>query len=352
MRCPSLKELPPPPEGKAGWPWTEESPQLSDTMSAGQPWPKISIIIPSYNQCMYLEETIRSGLLQNYPNLELILIDGASKDGSDKIITKYKQWISYWVSEPDKGQSYAINKGLRKCTGEIITWISSDDLYLPGAFYEVGSRWPQSKHYGVIVGAFYFMDEASKIEKIKYPPRLPHPGPLDLSITPPQDWRLHQVSTFYTRNALDNVGRYVREDLRYNMDRELLFRICQRHKTFLINDALAAFRRQNASKSWSISNMIPMSCEFAQIYYLFLTTNNKDNKQRKKIAGYFKAKGYVKYAKYSSNILSSLRALFTVLFYKPSFIIQKDYLLVWLKLLRILSFLQRLKKIIIKKVAQ
>lgn len=97
-------------------------------MSSGSVWPKVSIITPSYNQGQFIEETIRSILLQGYPNLEYIIIDGGSTDNTLDVIKKYEPWISYWVSEPDKGQSDAINKGIEKCTGEIFNWICSDDF--------------------------------------------------------------------------------------------------------------------------------------------------------------------------------------------------------------------------------
>lgn len=100
-------------------------------------YPKISIITPSYNQGKYLERTILSVLQQNYPNLEYIIIDGGSTDNSVEIIKKYESKIAYWTSEKDRGQSHAINKGLRKVTGDIVAWINSDDWYDEGVFYEV-----------------------------------------------------------------------------------------------------------------------------------------------------------------------------------------------------------------------
>lgn len=123
-----LELLPSPPDGKTGWPWTEESAKPPGFRKDGSSWPRISIITPSYNQGSFIEETIRSVLLQNYPDLEYIIIDGGSNDNSVEIIRKYEKYISFWISEPDKGQSDAINKGFRKCNGKLVNWICSDDL--------------------------------------------------------------------------------------------------------------------------------------------------------------------------------------------------------------------------------
>ena len=128
MNCPSLNELPAPPSGRTGWPWTEESARLPGETALARSLPVVSVITPSYNQGNYLEETIRSVLLQGYPKLEYIVLDGGSQDRSLEILKKYSPWLSYWVSEPDAGQSDAINRGLNKAAGEFATWINSDDL--------------------------------------------------------------------------------------------------------------------------------------------------------------------------------------------------------------------------------
>ena len=138
MRCPRLNELPPPPAGRTGWPWTEETPPLPAAAPSGKPWPVISIITTSFNQATYVEETIRSILLQGYPNLEYILIEGGSTDESPAIVQKYKRWFTHWDSEPDCDQTHKINKGLARCTGEVFNWISSDDHLMPGALETVG----------------------------------------------------------------------------------------------------------------------------------------------------------------------------------------------------------------------
>ena len=128
MRCPSLTELPPPPPGRTGWTWTEESSRLPEQTPEGHSWPRITIVTPSFNQGRFIEEAIRSILLQGYPDLEYFVLDGGSTDDSVKIIEKYSPWISFWVSEPDRGQSAAINRGLRMGSGAYATWINSDDM--------------------------------------------------------------------------------------------------------------------------------------------------------------------------------------------------------------------------------
>lgn len=138
MRCPTLSELPEPIEGKLGFPWTEASPQLHDRNPDGLEWAKISIVTPNYNYGQFIEETIRSVLLQGYPNLEYIIIDGGSTDNSVEIIRKYEPWLTFWVSEKDRGQSNAINKGFEHTSGFIRGYLNSDDLFLSGALEKVG----------------------------------------------------------------------------------------------------------------------------------------------------------------------------------------------------------------------
>lgn len=136
--------------GKSNWPWTEETDP--GVYTAEIQWPRISIVTPSYNHGLYIEETIRSILLQNYPNLEFIIIDGGSTDNTVEIIKKYEQWLTYWVSEKDRGQTHAINKGLLKCTGEIFNWINSDDLLAKNSLYKLAKVFLENNKPDVICG--------------------------------------------------------------------------------------------------------------------------------------------------------------------------------------------------------
>lgn len=158
MRCPSLAQLPPPPPGKTGWPWTEEGPSMTETMPDGRPWPPISIVTPSYNQASFLEETIRSVLLQGYPNLEYIVIDGGSSDGSVEVIEQYETWLACWVSEPDRGQAHAINKGFARASGQIFAWLNSDDVYEPEALQQIATKLARSPACNLVYGDGSYID--------------------------------------------------------------------------------------------------------------------------------------------------------------------------------------------------
>ncbi len=159
----ALQDLPAPPEGKTGWPWTEQSEPLPDKKPDGSEWSRISIVTPSYNQGQFIEETIRSVLLQGYPNLEYIIIDGGSTDNSVEILKKYECWLAYWVSESDRGQSHALNKGFRRATGELIGWQNSDDYYEPAVFANTATLLNKLGDVDIIYGNVNYVNESGKL---------------------------------------------------------------------------------------------------------------------------------------------------------------------------------------------
>lgn len=130
------EKFPPVPSEKTGWPWVVESIPTSPIFPNNNAWPKVSIVTSSYNQGDYLEKTIRSVLLQGYPNLEYVIIDGGSSDNSVDVIKKYEPWLSYWVSEPDNGIYDAWNKALRVVTGDWIAFIGCGDVFVDKAIGE------------------------------------------------------------------------------------------------------------------------------------------------------------------------------------------------------------------------
>jgi glycosyltransferase involved in cell wall biosynthesis len=133
MTCIQLSDLPLPVSDRQGWPWTEGPSGTPEVASGEQDWPRITVVTPSYNQDSFLEQTIRSVLLQGYPNLEYIVMDGGSTDKSVEIIRKYAKFLSYWVSKKDGGPEFAINEGWRRASGDYVSFLPSDDFYEPGA---------------------------------------------------------------------------------------------------------------------------------------------------------------------------------------------------------------------------
>lgn len=209
--------------------------------------PKISIIVPSFNQGQYLEETLISIFDQEYPNLELFVVDGGSTDNSIEIIKKHEKWITWWVSEKDQGQSDAINKGFRNATGAIISWVNSDDLLIPGSLDQVSDYLVElPAEVGLIHGAVVVFDGKKELEtRATY-------------ITPSVEGYLSgmvfsQASAFFKKKYLDQVG-YLNSDFHYGMDYDLFMRlalVCDFHP---VQDVFAKYRLHKQSKSVADNN--------------------------------------------------------------------------------------------------
>lgn len=126
-------------------------------------YPLVSIVTPSFNQAAFLESTIQSVLSQDYPNIEYIIMDGGSTDGSCKIIEKYAHQLTYWVSHPDNGQTDAINKGFSKASGEILAWLNSDDTYEPGAIRMAVKALQENPDVSMAYGDANFVNSAGDV---------------------------------------------------------------------------------------------------------------------------------------------------------------------------------------------
>jgi glycosyltransferase involved in cell wall biosynthesis len=223
-------------------------------MSPGNNYPKISIITPSFNQADYLEKTILSIINQNYSNLEYIIIDGGSTDGSVEIIKKYQDKLSYWISEPDNGQYDAINKGFSRSSGDIMAYINSDDIYHPSAFSVIAdifskfpdvewvtSLYPTTLNYkGQIIacGAVGGFDKNSFYRGV-YVPRADNvPG-----------YCIQQESTFWRRSLWDKIGGSINSSLMCAGDFDLWSHFFQYAELFGVYSFLGGFRKHQKQKT-------------------------------------------------------------------------------------------------------
>jgi len=181
--------------------------------------PLVTIITPSYNQANYLDLTIQSVLAQDYPRIEYLVVDGASTDGSVEIIQRYAGRLAWWVSEPDRGQAEAINKGFQRASGEIVAWLNSDDLYLPGAVARAVRALQANPALGLVFGDALTIDARGK--------------PLNSLVF--GDWGLRELirfriicqpAVFMRRSVLEQAG-YLDPDYHMMLDHQLWTRVAQ-----------------------------------------------------------------------------------------------------------------------------
>jgi glycosyltransferase involved in cell wall biosynthesis len=257
-------------------------------MPDGKPWPKISIVTPSYNQGQFVEETIRSVLLQAYPNLEYIIIDGDSTDGSVEIINKYKQNIDYFISKTDSGQAAAISKGFARATGDILCWLNSDDMLTKNALSYVVEAWQKHGPNIIVTGGCIEYRENDK-QNVHYPRfqksydvkcELPISAILDLSDEWIKGTFFYQPEVFFPRSIYEEVG-CIDNNLFYAMDYDLWVRFALNGvKTVVIEKPLAYFRFHSLQKT---SNKIPMLKETISVAERYLKNDNKLMKQMDRI---------------------------------------------------------------------
>ncbi len=242
MQSPELHELPPAPAGKSGWPWTIASPPLPPAMPNGDCWPKITIVTPSYNQGEFLAETIRSVLLQGYPNLEYLIMDGGSTDNSVAIIQQYEPWLTAWVSERDRGQAHAINKGFAQATGEWLGWLNSDDCYAPHALRKlITAAQPVAANFAH--GACTHFGDTLDAPYLRQPlPAAFHPETLRLTM------EFDQPACLWQRTLFTQVGPLT-ESFHYAFDWEFFLKCGPYIRLASLPDNVAFYRHHAQHKS-------------------------------------------------------------------------------------------------------
>ncbi len=219
-------------------------------LSSDSSWPRISIVTPSFNQGEFLERTILSVLNQHYPNLEYIVIDGGSEDGSIEIIKRYEKYLAYWISEKDNGQSDAINKGFQKSTGEIVAWLNSDDVYLPGTLHSVAEVFRKRKSVEVVYGNRYIIDEKDRL--ISERRLTPYTSSMARLGSLYGGFGIYQPASFWRREIHERVGG-VDISLRFCMDNDLFIKFALSNCRFkFLREYLVAFRVHSDSKTSTI----------------------------------------------------------------------------------------------------
>ena len=250
--------------------------------------PKISIVTPSFNQGQFLEESICSVINQEYSNLEYIIIDGGSSDNSVEIIRKYENHLHYWVSEKDTGFSEAINKGFKKATGDIFSWLNSDDILLPGALNTISRFFQQFPRVGIVYGDRLIIDEQSNVLAKRQ----------DCFFSPiffRFEKSIPQESTFWRKDLFYQVGG-LDEELNYAIDFDLWCRLSKITKIKYIPFLIGAFRKQPLQKSQNFRLVGD------QEKYNTITTN----------FGWYPPKSFKKIFKYTLIILKKIYIKFGI----------------------------------------
>lgn len=247
---------------KLNWPWSNSI--CREKYDLQNNWPKISIVTPSYNQGQFIEETILSILNQNYPNLEYIIIDGGSTDNTVDVIKKYESKITFWVSEPDKGQADAINKGLKYCTGDIFNWINSDDLLAPDALFEIATEF-YSTEYDVLAGAV--LNDFDNSFGVKHIGQNKNLTLLTILKIKTSDFYYHQPGVWLKRGNMEELP-VINSTLHYYFDWDYMLKYLSKFPSIsYVNKTLVYFRAHNNSKT--ISEQGNYHHEILQVYKNF-----------------------------------------------------------------------------------
>jgi len=219
------------------WPWdVEVNPKIYNCYKS---WPKITVVTPSYQQGSYIEKTIRSVVLQNYPNIEYIIMDGGSTDYSVEIIKQYDNWISYSECKADNGQSHAINKGFQLANGDIYCWLNSDDYFTKNALYKVAKTAIEKPKYNFFYGWGQSSEMINKKEAIiDYKPRTQFKRHIRIP-------GLVQPSCFWRKEIHEPIW----EDLVCSMDYELWVRLLLKAKSYYIREFLSVATVHAAAKT-------------------------------------------------------------------------------------------------------
>lgn len=207
-------------------------------------YPKISIVMPSYNQVAFIEESIQSVLAQNYPALEFLILDGGSTDGSKEIIARYSKHLAYWHSKPDKGQTEALIRGFNLATGDLLGWINSDDVLMPNVLQNSASIYTKNPNIGILFGDYVLIDESSRITRCKLVPKNGIEWYAKRGL-----WVFSSTGVLFSRKGYDIVGG-LHADLDFVMDADLYMRMLFQGVQYKhLGCYVGGFRRHKGAKT-------------------------------------------------------------------------------------------------------
>lgn len=259
------RDLPLPPDGMKGWPWeyTEEVEDTTKSRRAASDLmnslPLITVVTPSFNQGAFLEATIRSVIMQCYPKIEYIVIDGGSTDDSLRIIKKYQRFIAYWVSEPDRGQAHALNKGFAKGTGQVFVWLNSDDFFMPNAFFNVVECCSGQEKWSMIVGKARKIREDGKTIWEHLPRKV--------NFESIAQWRgnyIAQAACFFSPEVFKMVSG-LSEEYHYALDVDLWLKMARIHPAIRVDKLLACHREHRNAKTAALRGKMWAETRLVQI---------------------------------------------------------------------------------------
>ena len=250
QNCYSVDSLPPPEPGY----------DLQCDVSAWSPplaeggLPRLTIVTPSFNQASFIEQTIRNILLQNYPSLEYIIIDGGSTDGTQEIIRKYEPWIDYWVSEPDRGMYDALNKGFQVGSGDIMGWSPTGDVYVAGALQMMGSAFGSDKEVEWVTSAWKVKidEEGNELRRYRVPGFSRRAFLQGLYMThgcAAARYTVQQQSTFWRRGLWTRAGGKMDDTMKGAGDFELWSRFFANAELYSIDEPIGVFRTHEGQES-------------------------------------------------------------------------------------------------------
>ena len=277
MPPPTFNELPKPVLTKQGWPWQIRGCQSKPTLPTGTAWPKISVVTSLYNQAEFIEETIRSVLLQEYPNLEFIIINDSSTDGSLEVAEKYSQWVQI-INRPRGSQNNALNYGFRLASGDLIAWQNSDDLFGEGSLAIGALAALQNPDISIIHGMTKcFWDHSIE-------------GPYaaevceEFSCEAFLDRMCVMNQSMLFRRHIFEDGIALREDMRFAGDQEFLWQLAMNGYRFkLVPEMIGYYRWHRSSITFSPSNSIKADQEIFSMQRELFRDKRLNVEMRRKI---------------------------------------------------------------------